>query len=300
MRRRGDDAVDPLDLLLDTVCNLLAVLIFIAVLAAIMVEPVRDDAPDTAPAIVPEAVAPSPRVVRFEIDDPSLAEADLAIVDLQAELERQRASIDLLEELDRRFQESTGDLAELESSLESDAAALSARLEDRSAATQVPMRTPRRDSQRDAIPVAIYLWRDQVFLAHDFRGWAADDDPSEAWLRYMGEERLDPRVVRRDRSSIRDTPNGERRYRIHLREDGGIAAGSPAALRGDPRWRDAIAGLIPGRHIVYLSVRQDAFTAFGAVRSELARAGLGYDVFIEPGEDGRFETVWVTGLPTTQ
>lgn len=299
MRRRADDAVDPLDLLLDTVCNLFAVIIFIAVLAAIMVEPVRDgpDGVGTGGGVLD--LEPATRVL-IEVPDPSLAEADLSIESMRLELEQRLASIQMLEELDSKLDAETADLASFVATLQRDAEAIERQVRDRSAAATVPMRTPRRDTQRDAMPVAMYLWRDRLFLAHDFRGWAGERDPSQAWLKYMGEERLDPRVVRRGSSSVRDAPDGTRRYRIDLRSDGGIPAASPEALRGDRQWLEGVGGLIPGVHTVYLSVRQDAFAAFGVVRSELARLGIGYDVFIEPGHDGVFETVWVTGLPTTQ
>lgn len=299
MRRRPDDSIDPLDLLLDTVCNLFAVIIFIAVFAAILVDPVRENSPRHPGPVETEDRQPE-RVVTIAIEDSSLAEADASIAELRAELDARRSAVDLLESLEARIVERSGDVSDLQSSLTADAESLEDRLKDVTAVQKVPMRTPRRDTQRDAIPVSLYLWRDRLYLAHDFRGWSAESDPDRAWLTYMGEDRLDPAMVRRNGSSIRSLPDGSLQFQLTMRRDGGIPIKDPESLRQDPRWHAGIGGLIRGRHIIYISVRQDAFAAFGVVRSELARLGFGYDVFISPGDDGVFETIWVTGLPTTQ
>ncbi len=300
MKRRTEESVDPLDLLLDTVCNLFAVIIFIAVFAAILVEPIREPSTSGTPGPTITKETDQPHVVAFDVMDPELAEADIVIEDLKAELARRQESLETLERLHDRLKDSSDNVTKIRESLDADTALLEDRIKHTETTLQVPMRTPRQDTQREAIPVSMYLWRDRVHLVHDFRGWAAEKEPRDCWMKYMGESKLDSAFVRRGGSWIREQPDGSFRFHIVLRPDGGLVATDPSQLASNRRWVRSVSSLIPGKHIVYLSVRQDSFAAFAVVRSELARLGIGYDVFIEPGDDGVFDTTWITGLPTTQ
>ena len=83
-RRRNETTNDALDLLLDTVCNLFGVVIFVAILAAILVGPPELKEPDSAMAESEVEV-----VVIYETD-PRLLQADRQIASGNLEISRRQ------------------------------------------------------------------------------------------------------------------------------------------------------------------------------------------------------------------
>jgi hypothetical protein len=92
MRRRKEDDMSSLDMLLDTICNMFGLLIFIAVIAAVLAQS-RAQAPKSVPSTVnmPEVteapVDPAPDSEIEELDS-DIAEAQQYIGELEAALAR--------------------------------------------------------------------------------------------------------------------------------------------------------------------------------------------------------------------
>ena len=305
MKRRPDESVDPLDLLLDTVCNLFAVIIFIAIFAAILVKPgtrADQDVPveATRPGTSETRPFDPPVTEIIEIEDPRIAEVDEQIAEARREIEARRRMIHRLEEavMQARLKDDKG--TDTISSMQEEVETLEQLIEATEAITSVPMRTPRQGEQAEAIPAALYVHDGKVYIVNDYRGWSREEDPGSRWWKYMGPERFADRMVVRSSSSAERLEDGRVRRRLRLRPDGGLSAEDPLSLRNHPEWRMQLGSLIPGRHIVYVTVTPDSFEEFGVVRSELAAMGISYDVFISVKDSPVIDETWIVGTPTTQ
>lgn len=305
MKRRPDESIDPLDLFLDTVCNLFAVIIFIAIFAAVLVKPGTraQDAVSVNNQIQGDSQSDSfnpPIIELIEIESPEIAEIDEQIVGAEQELEarsRMRRRLEAaIKQARGRDRSESGTLASMQAEVES----LEARVEATQSISSVPMRTPRKGEQAEAIPAALYVHAGKVYIANDYRGWGNEQEPESNWWKYMGPTRFADDMVVRSSSSATRQRDGTVRRRLRLRPDGGLALKDPIALRNDPEWRDQIGGLLPGSHIVYITVTPDSFAEFGVVRSELTRLGISYDVFISVNDSPVIDETWVVGTPTTQ
>ena len=305
MKRRSDESVDPLDLLLDTVCNLFAVMIFIAIFAAILVEPPTEIPENQGQITIAETIKPTdaptkPSKEIIEIPDPDLAEIDRVLEVAGDELERRRTMISRLEQNLKNLKSADDNGADILLDTQIEIATLKEDIEATRTITQVPMRTPRRGEQPDAIPVSIFLSDDSVFIPTDFRGWNLEATPENEWWKYMSAPQFLDHFLIRNRSTVSRRKDGSIHRRLMFRDGRGISATNLRALRDDEIWREQISSLIPGKHLVYLAVRPDSFAAFGIVRSELARQGFDYDVYIELQTGQMTTEEWIIGVPTSQ
>lgn len=204
MKRRSDESIDPLDLLLDTVCNLFAVMIFIAIFAAILVEPPSPDTTATegvSIAVTDETEAPAPERL-ISVPDPALAEADLKLRLAENELTERLATIERLESSIQALASGTRSDEELARDSDARIQSLQTEIEATRSITKVPMRTPREAARADAIPTSIFLIDGGVFLPNDFRGWKDETHPSNEWMKYMGKSRLAPDFLLPKRSDV--------------------------------------------------------------------------------------------------
>ena len=305
MRRRPDDSVDPLDLLLDTVCNLFAVMIFIAIFAAILVGPPTEIPEGQRQITVAETVEPTdamepPAETIVEIPDPDLAEIDHLLQNAGDELARRLAMIAKLERNIESMQAAEDNGAGILTETQAEITTLKEDIEATRTITQVPMRTPRKGERPDAIPVSIFLSGESVFIPTDFRGWNLEPTPKNEWWKYMSATRFLDRFLIRTRSTATRRKDGSFRRSLMFRDGQGISATDIRTLRSDQDWREQIDSLIPEKHLVYVSVRPDSFAAFGIVRSELARLGFNYDVYIELQTGPVTIEEWIIGVPTSQ
>ncbi|MDB4633060.1 hypothetical protein OAR33_00225 [bacterium] len=302
MKRRSDESLDPLDLLLDTVCNLFAVMIFIAIFAAILVEPPSPDTPaPLGPNITAMTDTEDPAAERvISVPDPELVEADLNLRLAEEELSRRIETIERLETSIHALASGTRSDEDLARDSNARIESLQAEIEATRSITEVPMRTPREAARADAIPTSIFLIDGRVFLPNDFRGWKDEAVPSNEWLKYMGKSRLAPDFLLPNRSDVARRDDGSVIRRLFFRLDAGIRADTVGALRANPTWRSQIGGLIPGKHLIYINVLPDSFEEFGVVRSELARLGFDYNVSITLQDPPLLEETWVIGIPTGQ
>lgn len=287
--RRREETAESLDLLLDTICNMFGLFIFVAMLVALIAS-VRAQEPTVEdPRRIEDARLAAARRQRDEVaarlaaldpgalDEESRAAARFgqAVEDADLELAARRARLAALQaaldeqDLLERGAESERPLLEVEVS----------RLEDElrsiRATREVSVRTPRRRELADRVPAQLVVARGRAYLLNDWSDPAAH--PCDSWSTW------NPQAVDPDRSiSIIHycwRAGGQHLERTaYLLPEGGVPVTDAARLERDREWRRAIATLDPARHVVSIKVSPDSFREFAAVRAAVAARGFLYDV----------------------
>ena len=314
MRRREDEG-DGLDLLLDAICNIFGLFIFVAMLVALIVsvrgtEAKPDEAPPATQALVSsraseieslEALIASFDLASLEAGDEAVERARTSLEAAELELLRREASLEAirsrLADLERRKAERGEDRPRLEAEIR--------RLEEEIASVRetrdVTVRTPRRRELSGRVPAQLVLWRGRAYLLND---WSTPDaHPCDSWTTW-NDQAVD---AARSEAVIHYCwrAGGQHIDRAaYLRPDGGVAVpeGGAAVLERSREWRRSLAGLDPARHVVSIKADADSFEAFAAVRAAIARRGFLYDVApvrIEPAT-GLYQDTILEGRTTAQ
>ena len=315
-RRGGDDDLDSLNLLLDTVCNMFGIFVFAALIVAIM------------------SVARSAQVLSDTGGRPdhlptaNLAAANRSIEALSEQLERQRTSRShvfgkraaeaaerrkaaeaevakrrrIHAEYERAVTKTDEFLQQVPQTIErlrAEIESLERAVRQARAVKEVEARTPLRRQLEGRVPVQVVLDEGMVFVLNSW--WdhlGPSHHPCDVWCDW-NEEAVDPagsecRVVTCLRGGA---------IEIHrtafLREGGGIEAVTPEALAADRRWARFLAALDPARHVVSIRCTPSGFVAFGAVRASIVSAGVPYNA--EPVRlDPFYRDSIVEGTPVGQ
>ncbi len=314
MRRREDEG-DGLDLLLDAICNIFGLFIFVAMLVALLVsvrgtEAKPDEAPPATHAIVSSSASEieslEGRIASFDLasleaEDEAIKGGRASLEAAELELLRREASLEAirsrLAELEQRREERGEDRPKLEAEIR--------RLEEEIASVRetrdVTVRTPRRRELSGRVPAQLVLWRGRAYLLND---WSMPDaHPCDNWTTW-NEQAVD---AARSEAIIHYCwrAGGQHIDRAaYLRPEGGVEVpeGGAAVLERSREWRRSLAGLDPSRHVVSIKADADSFEAFAAVRAALARRGFLYDVApvrIEPAT-GLYQDTILEGRTTAQ
>ena len=314
MRRREDEG-DGLDLLLDAICNIFGLFIFVAMLVALLVsvrgtEAKPDEAPPATQAVVSSSASEieslEARIASFDLasleaEDEAIEGGRESLEAAELELLRREASLEAirsrLAELEQRREERGEDRPKLEAEIR--------RLEEEIASVRetrdVTVRTPRRRELSGRVPAQLVLWRGRAYLLND---WSMPDaHPCDNWTTW-NEQAVD---AARSEAIIHYCwrAGGQHIDRAaYLRPEGGVEVpeGGAAVLERSREWRRSLAGLDPSRHVVSIKADADSFEAFAAVRAALARRGFLYDVApvrIEPAT-GLYQDTILEGRTTAQ
>ena len=314
MRRREDEG-DGLDLLLDAICNIFGLFIFVAMLVALLVsvrgtEAKPDEAPPAMEALVlssaSEIESLEARIASFDLasleaEDEAIEGGRESLEAAELELLRREASLEAirsrLAELEQRREARGEDRPKLEAEIR--------RLEEEIASVRetrdVTVRTPRRRELSGRVPAQLVLWRGRAYLLND---WSMPDaHPCDSWTTW-NDQAVD---AERSEAIIHYCwrAGGQHIDRAaYLRRDGGVEVpeGGAAVLERSREWRRSLAGLDPSRHVVSIKADADSFEAFAAVRAALARRGFLYDVApvrIEPAT-GLYQDTILEGRTTAQ
>lgn len=306
MRRRAESE-DSTDLLLDAICNMFGLFIFVAMLVSLLVsvkgprivqeaaEATREEREDPRlPASREELEALRAAVGRFDaaaLDEEraALAAAALAVAEARAEAERRR---ELVEAYRRRLdaeQELDRGLAEQLPRLEVEIARLEEELLAAREQKDVSVRTPRRRELEDRVPAQVVVARGRVFVLNDWSDPTAH--PCDSWCTWN----LDAVDASRSEATVHYCwrAGGQHIDRV-VALRGGIEVTDSAALARSGAWNRATAGLDPRRHVISFKVDPDSFDRFAAVRAAIARRGFLYDVSpvsIDPAMDLYRDTI---------
>ena len=294
MRRRGSPQGESLDLLLDTICNMFGLFIFVAMLVALLariggpriVDGGADDdrrsaSSDAGATAVARRISElEERIAAFEATD--FERGREAVESGRVRVQQARGELasraELIRDLERELagaDDMTGMLDRMVPRLEADVGRLDEELRSAESVLEVALRTPRLRELAERIPVQIVISAGRIHCVND---WSDPDaHPCEGWTTW-NEQAVDP-----DRSVAIvhycwRTGGQDIERSIALRPNGGIEVSSLADLERDGRWRQVMSWLDPDRHVVSIKVAPDSFAAFAPVRASIAQRGFFYDV----------------------
>ena len=278
MRRRDRSAGDPLDLLLDTICNLFGVVIFVAILAALLAG--RPDLPEP-----PDMATNTPGEVKIlEVESVERVNADRGISTGEAEVTRRRERIENLKvQLDRLSSE-TAEAASVASMLQAENEALELELRAETDAKDVRLRTPRQRELAEMLPAQIIISNRRAYVVND---WSRVSRGNRIAERCVGWTTWNPDAVQANASTaivhhcFRAGGQDIERT-IRLRADGGVPIVSVNALQRNPQWKREIGWFDKDDFIISLKVAPDSFEEFSLIRGALAARGFQYDVEVIP------------------
>lgn len=282
--RRREAAESSLDLLLDTICNMFGMIIFIAVLAAVL-----------AGARGARQITAAETRPRQDAIDIATLEATIAALESEDD-ESFRGSLDsatalLLSEraYGRRLQTSIATLQEqlhdTDASvsldqLRADVQTLETELAALHDLRDIKLRTPRRRSLKGRVPVQIVLTRGRFYMVNDWTGWRKTRDPvgqrCTFWSTWNTQAVDISNSTFEDYDSCGFRTGGLKIDReIHLLAGGGISFDSPT---GESEISAILAHLVRGKHVVSFRVTPDSFDHFHDARRLVVGQGIEYDV----------------------
>jgi hypothetical protein len=285
-----------LDLLLDTVCNLFGVMIFVAIVAAILAGPPDrplDKSMDTTPLVASPITIVDP--------DPRLIETDRQLRAARAELSRRNKVVAEWQELRRQVRDAAIDVAAYMAVLRAEVEDLEVELQLKTDQKDIVLRTPRQRELAEMIPVQIVLTGGRAYVVNDWTGLVDIDPIGErciGWTTWninsVDARRSQARVHYCWRAGGQDIER-----RIILRRGGGVAVIDTAQLQVDPTWNHEMSWFDPEVFIINFKVAPDSFEEYGAVRADIANRGLHYDVEVIPS-GLVYEDRLMEGLATAQ
>lgn len=288
MRRRTADGDEfgSLELLLDTICNIFGLFIFVGMLVSLLAsarsrELVSQGAPTTA-AVDPLAADRQAierlrqRVTEAEAAAAGDAEVDRARGGLEAlrarndELERRvRVAESLLRDGGARAEANAGELPRLRAEV----TRLQSELEAQRRAQGMTLRVPRQREVAGRMPVQLILWKDRAFWINPWID--RKDEPCRAWGEW-NPEAVD--MARGPRCEVIECFRGGGQWLVRTVP---LLAAGGLAIDTDDAWKPALNALLRrltrDRHVVSLKVAPDSHGAFQRVRDAVAGAGLAYD-----------------------
>jgi len=290
-RRGGSGSTESLDLLLDTICNMFGLFIFVAMLVALLARlggPRLLEEQANAEDPVADAVTEGRRSIRLletqieRFDGARAARARSAVEEGRQRVEAARLELATRNALIRELERELAGAEDLESMLdrmvprlEAEVASLDEELRSAEALNEVRLRTPRLRELAERIPVQMVISAGRVHCVNDWSDPLAH--PCESWTTW-NEQAVDPEASEAIIHYCWRTGGQYIERRIGLREDGGVPVDRLEILESDGRWRRVLSWLDPERHVVSLKVATDSFEAFGPVRASLAARGFFYDV----------------------
>lgn len=279
MRRQRTSEESSLDLLLDTICNMFGLIIFVAILAAVIAS-VRSR--HTAEAVSPEAQPRSSEVATTALDqgDPLsdlIASREAQLDRLQQEIERRRGLLDDLESPEV----TTVQPVDLDT-IRMQTRTLQQDLQRMTELRDVTLRTPQRRALAGRLPVQVVLAEDRLWVLNDWSGWHGSGDPIGDRCRFWTTWNADvvdleqPIDVQIHQGCEFRTGTQDIERRVTLRDRGGVEIDDSWPSRS--RIAETLAMLDPDRHVISMRVAEDSHEGFQWFRNAVVQAGFPYDV----------------------
>jgi hypothetical protein len=307
MRRRGEGDADSLELMLDTICNMFAVIIVAALIAAVIVMsrgPGAEDLgePEDDASEMREIGRLQERIERLEKElerypAPKEAADEDAAVDrvaaALAETERRRQIVEKYRSAVEAVRKGMTSLAGGTTALRAEVSRLEESLEAARRAKERTVRTPmEREVELDIF--VIVLWQDRLYPICDLSNRHADRCE---WLRQWDDRYV---VASRCRTPVFQCGgmggiNVERR--VELRPDAGIPVIDSAGLRANPEAMALIGRLRTDLDIIGFSVAPDSFDSFAAVKDFFLSNGFQYNVSPTVDPLPNYTDSWISGKP---
>ena len=319
-RRNTEDATDSLDTFLDTVCCLFGIIIFIAIMIAILAQLT------TKEVLVKEIESESnldEAVVQLEkrktILETSLAsyreseslsnlrkldDGEARLETLVLELERRK---NILKAYKSALNSGASEIQALIDSIpetENEIEGLLERKKARLLLTNRPLRTPQR-TLVDTFPSTFALVNGKLYEINPWNmspGRSFEDNGG--WCAMMSKwntDDVDPNLSNAVSNCFGNTGLSSRR--IKLKDDGGLEIGLDRPLLEDPAFKALIKRYNPKRQMVYFTVATDSFQEFGMVRAAFSEMRFRYDIdFADEGFKDQLviDETWSVGKPSAQ
>ena len=295
MRRRNSQLDDPLDLLLDTICNLFGVVIFVAILAALLAG--RPDLPKSIELVSIPAI----EISVLEIESIERITADRGIASGEAEVNRRQDRLDIQRTQLERLRLDTAAAASLATLLQAENEALELELRAETDAKNVQLRTPRQRELAEMLPAQIVISNRRAYVVND---WSRVSRSNVIAERCVGWTTWNPDAVDENTSTAiihhcYRAGGQDIERQISLRPDGGIPITNVGDLQKNSQWVREIGWFDKDQFIISLKVAPDSFEEFSLIRGDLAARGFQYDVEVIP-RGPVFEDRLLEGMATAQ
>jgi hypothetical protein len=308
-RSSSGDEFGSLDLLLDTICNMFGLFIFVGMLVALLASARSTEVVSQGtPAAAVDPLAADRAAIERLRERVQMAEAKVSgdakseqargrLVSLQArndELDRGvRMMESLLKDGGARAEANIRELPRLRAEIQR----LEAQVQAQARTEGIRLRAPRRRSVEGLMPVQVVLWKDRAYWINPWIDRV--EEPCAAWSEW-NPDAVD--LARDPQCEIRECFRGGGQWLIRsvpLRADGGLDVSE-----GADAWQGALATLLGRlrgeRHVISLKVAPDSHAAFQRVRDAIAATGLSYDVSPIRIEDGVYRDEIRDGIATAQ
>jgi hypothetical protein len=283
--KRAHDTGSSLDLLLDTICNMFGMVIFIAVLAAVLAAARGERTIEAAVAeATPEHVVEAHRLhatidaLKTNDDAALLSKRD----ESADELNRLSAiKADLTAIIDRfRSHLQAADTTSEAELRRSRIRTLAKKVQDAKDRQTIPLRTPRRHAIARRIPVQAYLTNDRFYLVNDWSDWKRTPNPISDRCRFWSTwntQAVDPSTSTFEDNGTCKFRTGSRQIErsMQLRPDGGLPMETPedaAAIA------DLLENLDPSEQYISFRVTPNSFDKFHLARRLAVQRGLEHNV----------------------
>ncbi|MDP7070602.1 MAG: hypothetical protein QF561_04550 [Phycisphaerales bacterium] len=282
--RRSSEHESSLDLLLDTICNMFGMVIFIAVLAAVLAAARGERTIDAMEARTPERSLEAARL-RLAIESIE-QDADMTLRTARertrGEMERMLSiKLELGGLIDRfrdnlRASDSEGELEARQARIRS----LTRQVQDAKDKQTIPLRTPRRHAIEHRIPVQVYLTNDRLYLVNDWSDWKLTPNPIGDRCRFWSTwnvQAVDPDASTFEDHGTCEFRTGGRRIdrSLQLRPDGGLPMETDNDLRAIGTLLDQLE---PRSQFISFRVTPDSFEKFHAARRLVVERGFEHNV----------------------
>ncbi len=282
--RRSAGNESSLDLLLDTICNMFGMVIFIAVLAAVLAAARGERTIEAIESALPESTLEAAQLrqaiasIEQEDDTPLRAATSEAAGELER-ISALKAELTAMVDRFRSYLQASDSTEELEAR-KARIHSLTRQVQDAEARQTIPLRTPRRHAIERRIPVQVYLTGDRLYLVNDWSDWKQTPNPIGDRCRFWST--WNPQAVDGDRSTFEDHGTCEFRTggrqidrSMQLLADGGI----PMESEMD---EESIAALLdqlePLEQFISFRVTPDSFDAFHTARRLVIERGFEHNV----------------------
>ena len=322
MSRRHDTGSDSdsLDTFLDTVCCLFGIIIFIAILIALLVQL-------TTREILLDVVASDGEMVevitrleeRKDVLEGSIAryreseslsnlkkigdgEDDLEA--LQSELEKRDAILKTYKTALRSGAKNIHELIDAIPAVKEEILILEATQKAKSLLMDRPMRTP-QSTTVDTRPTTFFLVNGRLYETNPWNmSGGRSFEENGGWCHMM--TTWNPTDVDLDESSFKAECFGnsglESRH-IKLRKEGGLHISLERPLGEDPAFRELIRRYDAKEQMIYFTVATNSFEEFGMVRAAFSEKRFRYDIDFPPESFSETLTIdenWIAGKASAQ
>ncbi len=302
-----EDPVDSLELLLDTICDMFGLMMFVALISALLALSAQSRKSDESLAVVDaeRERQVAELKIRSEELEAELSQYPAPAPDQQFE-EAEERMVRTLGEIERRqmlIAQYAEALASLRTSRENVDAQLDplreeiGRLDDAVAFAEKvrnrKMRTPlEREVKLDQY--VIVVWQDRLYPLCDWSNRSLNGcDRLKQW---------NDRFVYAARCSAVGHCGGKQtnlKRSIPLREDHGIPVRDLAQLRANPEFQALLHSLRNSEDLVSFDVAVDSFDTIAVAKEAFVAAGFNYCLGVTVAPLPTFEDSWISGLPSS-